>query len=131
MNKIIKFAVPVVALLSLTACSTTTPAPQPVIDQGQSLQQGLPDAAPYDPPVLSDEDVFYAYISDNFPGVTRTQALQLGNGICIALGEGSTLLEIGNIGVNSGFTPEQAGQIVGASIGALCPEYKYLVDQLS
>jgi len=131
MNKIIKFAVPVVALLSLTACSTTTPAPQPVIDQGQSLQQGVPDAAPYDPPVLSDEDVFYAYISENFPGTSRSAALNLGNAICSALGEGTSLLEIGNIGVNSGFTPEQAGQIVGASIGALCPEYKYLVDQLS
>lgn len=133
MNKIIKFGIPVVALLSLAACSTTTatPQPTPTIDQGQSLQQGLPDAVPYDPPAPSNEDVFYAYISDNFPGTSRTDALNLGNAICSALGQGSSLLEIGNIGVNSGFTPEQAGQIVGASIGALCPEYKYLVDQLS
>ena len=133
MNKIVKFAVPVVALLSLTACASSTPAPQPqpTIDQGQSLQQGLPDEVPYDPPALSNEDIFYAYISDNFPGTSRSAALNLGNAICSALGEGTSLLEIGNIGVNSGFTPEQAGQIVGASIGALCPEYKYLVDQLS
>lgn len=133
MNKIIKFAVPVVALLSLTACTSSTPAPQPqpTIDQGQSLQQGLPDSAPYEPPAPSNEDVFYAYVSSNFPGITRTQALNLGNAICTSLGQGSSLLEIGAVGVNSGFTPEQSGQIVGASIGALCPEYKYLVDQLS
>ena len=102
-----------------------------MIDQGQSLQQGLSDEAPYQPPAQSNEDVFYAYVSGNFPGITRTQALNLGNAICTSLGQGSSLLEIGAVGVNSGFTPEQSGQIVGASIGALCPEYKYLVDQLS
>ena len=131
MNKIIKFVVPFVAFLSLAACSTTTTEPEPKIDQGQSLQQGLSDEAPYQPPAQSNEDVFYAYVSGNFPGITRTQALNLGNAICTSLGQGSSLLEIGAVGVNSGFTPEQSGQIVGASIGALCPEYKYLVDQLS
>jgi len=117
----------------LAACgtSTSTPAPtQEPIQQGQTLQQPVPAPA-YDPPVQSNQDIFLEYIHSNFgDDVNDSSALGLANAICDSLGQGTDLLTIGQIGIDSGFTAEQAGKIVGASIAAFCPEYKYLVDQL-
>lgn len=126
------FSLVAVVLFFLTACSTSSDnanTPNNTVDQGQSLQQGVP-APQLEPQTQSNEDTYYLYLSSEFPGIDRSSALQLGKAICLSLGEGTGLLEIGQIGVNAGFTPEQAGTIVGASIAALCPEYKYLVDQL-
>lgn len=111
-----------VALL-IGGCSSTpsSPAPEP-IQQGQSLQQPVPAPA-YEPPVETDEDRFMSVIGPEFPGVPRSTAVNLGRAICTALDEGLSFLQVGQVGVDNGFTPEQAGTLVGASIGAFCPEY--------
>ena len=125
MNKLIKWSVPAVLVLSLTACAGNS-------NQATSSNDATVQEQPqYQAPAPSKEDVFFAYVSSEFPDVDRATAVELGYTICQALSNGRSLLEIGQTGVNSGFTPEQAGKLVGASIGALCPEYKYLVDQLS
>jgi len=123
------FSLVVVVLFFLAACGNSndsTATKNNTTYQNESPEQ----VAPYQAPEPTKEDVFYGYINSEFPGIDRGSALQLGNVICQALGQGTGLLEIGQIGVNAGFTPTQAGKIVGASIGSLCPEYKYLVDQL-
>jgi hypothetical protein len=126
------FSLVAVVLFFLSACSTSNDSattPNNTVDKGQYFQEEAPSPR-LAPQTQSNEDIYYLYISSEFPAINRSTALQLGNAICLAIGEGTGLYEIGQIGVNEGFTPEQAGKLVGASIGALCPEYKYLVDQL-
>lgn len=107
-----------------SSTDTATPAPAPVVTQDP----------PVYPPAPSESDVrrqaFLAVIGQEFPTVDATTALQTGEAICQALGQGASLYQIGQTAIESGFTASQAGTLVGASVAGLCPEYQYLVDQL-
>ena len=132
MKKIV-IGVSVVSLALLIAgCSSSAPtaAPEP-IQQGNSLQAPVP----YDPPVYSEEDAgekaFLSLVQSEFGPVEDSTALALGNSVCSALESGASLLAVGQVIVDNGFSSAQAGTLVGASIAGLCPEYEYLVNQLN
>lgn len=108
-------ALSAVGCASSPAPSNLAPAPAPAPAY---------DPPVYEPPAETNEDVYYALISDRFPGVSRSTAVDLGKSICDALDAGASIIDVGEVAVSNGFSYSDAGYIVGASIGAFCPQYE-------
>jgi serine/threonine-protein kinase len=122
MNKRITLAVVAsLVALSVTGCasspapSNSAPAPAPVYSY---------DPPVYEPPAQSEEDIFYSVIEPRFPGVSRSTAVTLGKSVCSALDSGASILDVGQVAVNNGFSYSDAGYLVGAAIATFCPEYE-------
>lgn len=112
-------AVALATALVLTGCSTTpTYAPS---------QTEAPAA-----PQLTDEDLYLqtlhstgnSYVNNG----TDAQLVQLGHTVCQALDEGNSVTDIVTYLVlnSNNDDPEFArfeGQVIGAAVGAFCPEY--------
>jgi len=117
--------------LFVAGCSSSTPTAAPA----PAPQAQAPAPAPYDPPVYSEKDAgeqaFLSLVQSEFGPVGDATALALGNSVCSALESGASLLAVGQVIVDNGFSSAQAGTLVGASIAGLCPEYEYLVNQLN
>jgi hypothetical protein len=77
------------------------------------------------------EEQAYLATLDHFgvPYSSASAAVAAGESVCDGLDAGLTLNQIAVIALDaSGYTPRQVGYIVGASVGALCDEYLYLLD---
>lgn len=115
-----------IALLGLTACSTTTsnsPEPKPT--------------PTYEAPAMTDEDYYLETLRelDNYiiNYTSDSDLLELGYGVCEVLDYGYTVDEIiTELVYNMDLTTDDDYEFVGATIGAsvawLCPEYLDQVD---
>ena len=100
--------------------STPTPTPAPAvraaatIPAGATSSTGGTHAAAY-LAVLADAGLL--------DGVPEDQALTLGHTVCTFLAAGNTIYDAGEVAMASGFTPTQAGTLVGTAIAAFCPRF--------
>lgn len=105
MRKII--AGTVLAALALTGCGSDGPS-QAEMERAlvEVINEEIPETVS-----VPDQDI-----------------IDLGESICDRLDAGENILSVAYSGVEAGFEPRQAGFIVGASVGALCPEHEDLVE---
>jgi hypothetical protein len=78
-------------------------------------------------------DIAYLATLDQF-GVyynTDQTAITLGHSVCDALASGLTPTTIVRIGQRTGYSPTDAGYIVGAAIGAYCDQYSWMIGMPS
>lgn len=120
--------VAVAALLGLAACGDT-PAPDTAATPGP-----LPEPQPIDPDerrAPSDASYLMALDALGVPYGTDADAIAAGQEVCNFLdaevpivGLDSAVTSAGLITIQAGgYEPRQAGHIIGAAIGAYCPEY--------
>lgn len=67
------------------------------------------------------------YLAANHQDATDDALIGAGQAVCDGLRAGVNLLAATQIGVTSGLTNDEASGLVGASIGALCPEFRVLI----
>ena len=81
------------------------------------------------PQAQADEDsLVWAIDQEGIQYTTPQKLVQAGHAVCMLMDNGSA--QRGAIRVvqdNSSMITYEAGYFVGASIGALCPEYSYLI----
>lgn len=58
---------------------------------------------------------------------TDKQVVRLGHTVCQALDRGATFSLLLNDALKSGLSPYDGGFVIGASVAAFCPQYKYLI----
>lgn len=59
------------------------------------------------------------------------EMVDLGNTVCRQARGGTALDEVGQNVINNGFTPSQAGFIMGAAVGIFCPDMQSAMDSWS
>lgn len=77
------------------------------------------------PPAWADssDDVFISALQGaGFPSVSRSTITGLGRSICDQLHNGVGFKKIATIAMDAGFTPGQGGDLMGAAVGAYCPD---------
>lgn len=57
-----------------------------------------------------------------FPHVNRSTITSLGRAICEQLHDGVGFTSVAKLALESGFTAAQGGQLIGAAVGAYCPD---------
>ncbi|SDJ08281.1 Protein of unknown function [Frankineae bacterium MT45] len=62
----------------------------------------------------------------NLQGATDAELIHIARGLCYAFANGKTWIEEVALVVHSGFSGYDAGQIIGASTAAYCPQYNSL-----
>lgn len=128
----------IVLVVLLAACSGGG-EPQPVatvtervtIIEREAAPESTPGPAPVQPEVNVSEAVFLEVLNKNGISTTGIEStmLQLGDEICTAFETGASFMEVLGVLMDSGFTDEQSGTIMGAAVGALCPHVKDDVEQ--
>lgn len=91
--------------------------------------ESVPAPAPAPPPAMpSDEELYVATL--DIQGVYYSApdaAVAAGRAACDSLDAGMSFYAVGMSAVGAGYSPEDAGYIVGAAIGAFCPEHEDLI----
>lgn len=68
---------------------------------------------------LDSEGIYYS---------SEAAAIDAGESVCEGLDAGLSLRAIGAVAMNAGYSASDAGYILGAAVGAFCPEYSYLIE---
>lgn len=74
-------------------------------------------------PTATTEELFVMYVRskvDRVSGASDETIVSLGKSVCEALEAGNSLDEVGSMFLSEGWSPEDAGAIIGASQGAFC-----------
>lgn len=116
-----------IAALALAGCGAST--------TGSSYQ--APETTQYVPQTTQttygDDDLFVAAVSSEYPAVMgqlggRSQLIRLGNLICQAIDEGSTLADFAMLAVDNDVDPEMLGFIMGVAISIYCPNNEWFLS---
>lgn len=78
------------------------------------------------PELSNAEDFIYTAVIEDLrvPVKDREDAIKLGHTICAWFDEGASLMEIGVTLMDTrGWTPTQAGHVIGAATGVYCPHH--------
>jgi hypothetical protein len=70
------------------------------------------------------EDAYVETVHARIPSMTRAGALEIGRAICRMFDAGAEWVEVLAVLLDSELTSDNAGYLVGASTGALCPEHQ-------
>ncbi|WP_182349505.1 DUF732 domain-containing protein [Tomitella gaofuii] len=114
-----------------TAVGTGTDTTQEPAPVAQEATQAPTTQAPTPKKAKSVDDVFLDYLDGQ--GIyysTPKAAVEMGHLICGAFDDGATFRQVGItlLSADTGYTPEQLGQWIGASVGAYCPQFSDVVD---
>jgi hypothetical protein len=116
----------VTAVLALTGCGSTDTAPSVgagVWDAADTTAPELPDLLPEPGHTLGESAYLDTLDMGDVTYSSDDAALTAGEAICDFLrGGGSSLMAVDIVLENTGYTSFEAGYIVGAAQGALCPE---------
>lgn len=118
---IITLAAATAVTLGLTACDgadATVPVPAATTTA----------PAPTTEAELTDDDLFLIVISEEIPNAGPAH-IDLAKSVCRAFDAGATVEQVflTLIGASDHLTAEQLGTLVGAGIGAYCPEHDDLI----
>jgi len=121
----------IVPALVLTACAGT-PAATVTVTASAPAQAPMMDPPQDAYPMSVREEAFYQTLVDQFGTAVvndKATAVALGKSVCAALNQyGAAGIDMTmQNGVDAGFTPYEAGFIIGASVAAFCPENKGLI----
>lgn len=115
----------IVSALALSSCGLSSIADDsgssPSTSQ-QSAGRGTDGRVP--------DDVYVRYIRESVPvdPLSKDQDIvNLGNNVCYAFDAGMSFGDVAVTLLDSGFNPDNAGKIIGASVGAFCPEHKEVI----
>lgn len=122
----------VAVALVLTGCGSSDEEPNYDSTFGQERQGGSFERSPEPPP---DESIsgqaFVAALQSEYPGefglVPDKELVSMGQSVCSAFDGGMSFAEAVEIGVSSGYSYPVSGYIIGASIGAMCPEHEGVI----
>jgi len=114
MRKLLIIGALAIASIGFTACgtttSTTTKAPAPVVSNGQAIAN-----------LLCSKDT-------SLCGVPASIVEPLATSVCSALASGTPLVDIvlamESGDTNNALTPDQLGEILGASVVVQCPRFE-------
>lgn len=114
--------------IALGGCSAPAEAPpQPTITVTAEPE------APASPTRSYEEQAFIDAVEYQFGSITEQEAtdiVDLGWNICLALSESMTIDDLlFALTDGTGFTVDDAGFLIGASVGALCPEFLPVIDE--
>ena len=121
-----RILVPVVAVLALTACGSTTASPASVV-----TVTAAPAPAPAtDSLVVSDSDYLTVLHSLNDPVIeaaNESDLVSIGHSTCDLLDQGNSITDIVTYLVTTNsYTDAETyaiGEIMGAGVAAFCPQY--------
>lgn len=118
----------VLAVILLGGCSNDT-EPQPA----PTVEQTTPAPVPEPEPTFDADAAYIEVISDVYPAfdadaTIRAQAISLGHEVCGAFDRGATFDQVAEVAIES-FEPKVAGTIIGAAVGAYCPEHTGLINE--
>ena len=116
------FVVATVSALALSSCGLSSIASDssssPSVSVQQSAGRGTDGRVP--------DDVYVRYIRESVPvdPLAKDQDIvNLGNNVCYAFDAGMSFNDVAVTLIDSGFNAGNAGRIIGASVGAFCPEH--------
>lgn len=119
MLKMISFAITGIFLLS--GC---------MIPVQTDSQPTGPAPAPESVDTFTDED--YADLvraeAPSLSGLSTDVLIENAELVCLSFDTGATFDDIGMIFLESGFTPEEAGVLIGGAVGYKCPEHETVLD---
>ena len=122
-----KIVVALVAVTVLAACSGgSKPAPTVTVTK---TPNGSASVAPSTRAGLTNAAIDRAYLSvmrPVLPGVKDATLKELAHDVCASFDAGSTWIQQVATIVHSGLNGHQAGELIGASTGAYCPQYSHL-----
>lgn len=77
------------------------------------------------------DSIYLELLRDEIPDLNHVEddlIINLGSEICNAFDNGMSFREMVMAGMGSEFTASEQGAMIGASIGAYCPEYEYKLN---
>lgn len=115
------------AAVTLTACTTPTwidsiEAPA-VTTEAEQPEPSIEWTAPTKPDIDWDQAYLDTLDMGDIYYPDDAAAINLGHAICDGYDAGLSTITIGGIATDEGFTPYDAGYIIGAAVSAYCPEY--------
>lgn len=118
----------VITGILLTGCMVPVPVdekPEPTPSQSQS-EPSAPETAE----TFGDED--YADVirqeAPSLSGLDTATLIENAELVCISFDTGATFEDIGMIFLDSGFTPQEAGVLIGGAVAYKCPEHENVLD---
>lgn len=117
------------AVLPLTACGGAEDTERHgLVGDDAAIAESV-ESAPAPPPAMpSDEELYVATLDlQDIYYSSESAAVGAGRAACRSLDAGMSFYQVGLSAVGAGYSPEDAGYIVGAAISAFCPEHEHLI----
>ena len=117
-----------ITAVALSACSKDSPESTPTVTVTSAPQETVPGGPP-PPPMSSDseEEIFIDVVRGeiDYLGGSDQDLINLGYEICESFDYGESFSDVTIVIMdNAGVAPYDAGFIIGASVGAFCPEHE-------
>jgi ABC-type glycerol-3-phosphate transport system substrate-binding protein len=116
------------SIAALSACSGSTEgvASEPTPEKTYTQPAYTP------PPVVNEEEVYIQFVrargSYDIEVSSDETLISLGKSLCNALESGASAETVIQMGLDSNVSGDDVALILGASIGAFCPDQKYKLE---
>lgn len=135
MKRLLAAGAVVLALLTVGACGGSGDdliyhSDPPKTSVGASSPSPYYDPSSVDPALkrqLFLQTVRSGEYGPQFSSISDDVLVELVQSTCDALDRGATATQLSEAGINSGFTPQQVGWVLGAGVAAYCPEYNDVI----
>lgn len=109
---------------------TVTPEPEQETEAAPEPEQEEEPAPAPVPDATADESVYLDYLHKEqyFTTVDDASLVKVGYATCEAIASGVSLDELLYISMENNVPAYEAGYMIAAAVGTLCPEYTYVIE---